>query len=229
MKAMILAAGRGERMRELTLDTPKPLLPLLGVPMIERLISKLRDAGITDLIINTAWQGKKLRDHLGNGAALGVSIQWSDEGDWPLGTAEGIRRALPLLGTQPFLLINGDLVGNFDLVHMTRLQPQNAHLLLAKNPGHNPKGDFGLEQGKLLLRSNVSEQSTTLTYLGCGIFNPQIFHHSSERELGPLLNRLLAEQQPVEGELFSGWWLDVGTPERLRLAEELLRDSPADQ
>ena len=223
MKAMILAAGRGQRMGKLTDDLPKPLLTVGGVPIIERMIKQLAAAGIVELVINIAWQGQKLRDYLGDGSALGVTISWSDEGPLPLGTAEGVRRALPLIGDDLFLLVNGDLMGEIGFSELVCQQPDHAHLLLVNNPGHHPAGDFGLVDGSLTALGTTDE---SLTYMGCGIYRPSLFLQSNQLEIGPLLNSSIKQGLTINGQKLTGWWLDVGTPERLRLAEQLLLKPP---
>ena len=220
---MILAAGRGQRMGELTNDLPKPLLTVGGVPLIERMIHQLVAAGIVDLVINIAWQGQKLRDYLGDGSRFGVTISWSEEGPLPLGTAEGVRRALPLIGDDLFLLVNGDLIGEIGFEDLIRQRPENAHLLLVDNPGHHPAGDFCLVDGLLTGLGGCAE---TLTYMGCGVYRPSLFLQSDLVNIGPLLNRALEQGLVINGQKLTGWWLDVGTPDRLRLAEQLLLNPP---
>lgn len=218
MKAMILAAGRGQRMGALTDELPKPLLEVAGLPLIERLIKRLAAAGVTELVINLAWQGEKIRAYLGDGRRWGVTIEWSNEGDLPTGTAAGVRRALPLLGEQSFLLINSDLVSDIDfaaLILTPLAQLQTAHLLLVDNPDHHPLGDFQLAQGRL-----VTEGGERLTYSGCGVFNPALIQNSAEVELGPLLLRALNRGEVITAQRHAGYWLDVGTPERLLLAQQ---------
>lgn len=215
---MILAAGRGQRMGALTDHLPKPLIKVAGQPLIERLIKQLAAAGLTELVINLAWQGEKIRAYLGDGRRWGVTIEWSDEGELPTGTAAGVRRALPLLGGEPFLLINSDLVSDIDFAALT-LRPVSrlcaAHLLLVDNPDHHPLGDFQLAGGRL-----VADGGERLTYSGCGVFNPALLRGSAELELGPLLLRALHRGEVITAERHAGYWLDVGTPGRLHQAQQ---------
>ncbi len=215
MKAMILAAGRGRRMGMLTEKLPKPLLTVAGKPLIERLIEQLVAARYTELVINIAWQGKKIRDYLGDGSRWGASITWSDEGPSPLGTALGIRRALPLLGEQPFLLINSDVVSDIDFAALSSLQIETAHLLLVNNPDHNPGGDFVLNGGRL-----VSADGEPLTYAGCGVFQPALVENSAEVNLGPIILAAVVQGKMITAQHHSGSWLDVGTPARLQQANQ---------
>lgn len=217
MRAMILAAGRGERMRPLTDHYPKPLLAAGGKPLIVHHIERLRAAGITELVINHAHLGAQLEAALGDGSALGVHIAWSREGT-ALETAGGIRLALPLLGDQPFLVINGDVYCDADPAELgaaaTRLGTQGdlAHLLLVPNPGHHPDGDFALAEGR------VQEQgSARVTFSGLGAYHPALFADLPAGEsarLAPLLRSAMAAGR-ISGALHTGYWLDVGTPERL--------------
>lgn len=219
MKAMILAAGLGTRMRPLTLHTPKPLLPVAGKPLILWHIDALRRAGFTDIVINTAWLGQRLSDYLGDGSGFGVSIQWSHEGE-PLETAGGIIKALPLLGTEPFLLVNGDIWLRQDFARLRHaLAPGRlAHLLLVENPAHNLKGDFGfgaeLAVGEVGLLS--PEPAVRYTFSGVSVIDPALFAGLPEgtRQLAPLLRQGIAEGR-VSAERIAGPWVDVGTPERL--------------
>ena len=210
-------------MGELTSDLPKPLLRVGGIPLIERMINQLVAAGIVELVINIAWQGQKLRDYLGDGSRLGVTIRWSDEGALPLGTAEGVRRALPLVGDDLFLLVNGDLIGEISFDDLIQEQPDNAQLLLVDNPGHHPAGDFCLVDGLLAGLGTCAE---ALTYMGCGVYRSSLFLQSDLANLGPLIKHALDQGLIINGQKLQGWWLDVGTPDRLRLAEQLLLNPP---
>ena len=215
MKAMILAAGRGERMRPLTDNTPKPLLKAGEYSLIELHILNLKQNGFTDLVINTAWLGEQIHQQLGDGSDYGVSIQYSDEVE-ALETAGGIKHALPLLGEDPFLVINGDIWCPFPLKNLPVLNQNTvAHLVLVNNPEHNPHGDFGIED-KLLTNSKE------LTFSGIGIYRPEFFNFSEERyPLAPLL-REAAEKNTISAEYFKGEWFDIGTPERLNQLTEKL-------
>ncbi|MDF1628933.1 MAG: nucleotidyltransferase family protein [Alcanivoracaceae bacterium] len=218
MKAMILAAGLGTRMRPLTDHTPKPLLAAGGNSLIEWHIERLQQAGFRELVINTAWLGDKLETALGDGSRYGVSIEWSREGT-PLETAGGIRRALPLLGDAPFAVINGDIWTDFDF---TRLhEPAGlAHLVLVTNPEHHPNGDFGLDSDGLV-RDNGNPR---LTFSGIGVYRPALFHElaDGEAKLAPLLRAAMCHDA-VSGEHFTGVWWDIGTPQRLEQLDAYLR------
>lgn len=215
MKAMILAAGRGERMRPLTDHLPKPLLTLAGKPLIVHHIEALSRAGITEIVINHAWLGHMLEQQLGSGQQFGVSIQYSPEGESGLETAGGIRQALPLLGAEPFLVVNGDVATDFDFTALVA-QPHSdilAHLVLVPNPVQHPNGDFAfLAQGPFL----AAEGTQQWTFSGISVFRPEFFQQvgAGKQKLAPYLRQAMQQQQ-VTGELFQGFWADIGTPERL--------------
>lgn len=218
MKAMILAAGRGERMRPLTDSLPKPLLAVGGKPLIVHHIEKLRAAGVTSLVINHAWLGHELVAALGDGSAFGVSIQWSAE-ESALETAGGIVQALPLLGSAPFLVINGDTWLDLDyrtLVNQA-LGDDLAHLWLVPNPPQHPDGDFSLESGRAVDRP-------ALTFSGVGLYSPEAFAQlpAGARKLAPLLREWMAADR-VGGSLLAGEWRDIGTVARLRELDEQLQ------
>jgi len=222
MKAMILAAGKGERMRPLTLTTPKPLVRAGGVPLIEYHLQALAAAGFTEIVINHAWLGQQIEDYLGDGSRYGVSIQYSAEGE-PLETGGGIYRALPLLGEEAFVVVNGDIWTDYDFSVLH--QPINglAHLVLADNPAHHPGGDFSLAGTQV---HDGQTQSETLTYSGIAVLHPQLFDGCSSGafKLAPLLRKAMAEGQ-VSGERLRGHWVDVGTHERLAEVEAILEAS----
>lgn len=209
---MILAAGRGARMRGLTEDRPKPLLEVGGKPLIVWQLERLRAADFGDVVINTGWRGAQLRESLGDGQRFGVTIRWSDEG-WPaLETAGGILNALPRLGPDPFLVVNADLWCDYDLGRLNGLEPEgDAHLVLVDNPAHHPSGDFALDRDRVL-----AEGSPKLTYSGIGVFRPAMFAslQPGERPLRPVLNDAI-EGNRVTGEHYDGSWMDIGSPERL--------------
>ncbi|HET9329993.1 MAG TPA: nucleotidyltransferase family protein [Steroidobacteraceae bacterium] len=211
MRAMVLAAGRGERMRPLTDTLPKPLLVVGGQPLIAWHLAALARAGITEVVINLSWLGAQLRAALGDGARYGVRISWSDEGPVPLETGGGIFHALPQLGPGPFLVVNGDIWTDIDFGRLRLEEDAHAHLMLIPNPAHHPRGDFGLEDGRV-----VSRDHDRLTYSGVGIYRPEFFAGCSAGRfpLLPLLNRAIAARR-LRGELHRGDWCDVGTPERL--------------
>jgi len=220
VKAMILAAGLGTRMRPLTDHTPKPLLQAGGRSLIEWHLLRLRDAGFTEVVINTAWLGEQLEAALGDGDRHGLSIVWSREGT-PLETAGGIRRALPLLGDGPFAVINGDIWTDFDMQRLR--EPQGlAHLVLVNNPEHHPEGDFGLDSCGYV-RDNAPAK---LTFSGIGVYHPDLFRElpDGEARLAPLL-RAAMHHDGVTGEHFAGSWWDIGTPQRLQQLDAFLRQS----
>jgi N-acetyl-alpha-D-muramate 1-phosphate uridylyltransferase len=222
MKAMILAAGRGERMRPLTDHCPKPLLSAGGKPLIVWHIERLRDAGFTELVINHAHLGAQLEAALGNGRELGVRIVWSREGT-ALETAGGIRFAARLLGEAPFLVVNGDVFTDVDFAPLAR-RPNGddlAHLVLVPNPLHHPTGDFHLADGRVR-----SEGEPKLTFSGIAVYHPALFADLPERapaKLAPLLRAAMAGGR-VSGELHAGHWLDIGTPARLAELDAWLTD-----
>ena len=225
MKAMILAAGRGERMRPLTDTCPKPLLVAGGKPLIVWHIERLAAAGITELVINHAHLGQMIEDALGDGGAFGVRIAYSPEGK-ALETAGGIARALPLLGDAPFLVVNGDVFCDADLAALCRAAESLradgplAHLVLVANPAHHPGGDFGLHPDGLI-RDAGGER---LTFAGLGAYHPALFAGLSPDEpakLAPLLRTAMANEH-VTGARLDGHWVD-GTPERLAELDARLR------
>lgn len=218
MKAMILAAGKGERMRPLTLHTPKPLLPVGGVPLIEHHIRALAAAGFRELVINHAWLGEQIEAYLGDGARLGVSIVYSAEGA-PLETGGGIARALPLLGEAPFLLVNGDVWCDYPFADLRRPLAGLAHLVLVDNPTHHPQGDFCLEGACARPRG----EQLGLTYSGIAVLDPALFAGCPPGafRLAPLLVEAMG-RDAVSGEHYRGQWVDVGTVERLAEVERRL-------
>lgn len=213
MKAMILAAGRGERMRPLTDHTPKPLLPVAGKSIIEYTINQLISEGFNDIIINHAHLGQQIESHLGNGQRFGANIQYSPEGEHALETAGGIINALPLLGNEVFLVVNGDIATDFPFAELKNLTVDLAHLVLVDNPEHHPQGDFGLDDMGMVTE-NCTEK---LTYSGIGLYRPDLFSHTpaGSSKLGPLLRQAIPNQR-VSGQKFAGFWMDIGTPERLQ-------------
>jgi MurNAc alpha-1-phosphate uridylyltransferase len=219
MKAMLLAAGRGERMRPITDSLPKPLVVVAGKPLIAWHLAALARAGIGEVVINLSWLGEQLRAALGDGREYGVRITWSEEGPVPLETGGGIFRAVPLLGPGAFLVVNADIWTDVDFARL-RLEPDaHAHLVLIPNPPHHPRGDFGLD-GDLV----VARDTQRFTYSGVGLYRPEFFSGcAAERfPLLPLLNRAIAARR-VRGEVHGGQWCDVGTAERLASLEARLR------
>jgi N-acetyl-alpha-D-muramate 1-phosphate uridylyltransferase len=220
VKAMVLAAGRGERMRPLTDQLPKPLLPVGGEPLVAHHLRALAAAGCREIVMNCSWLAEALRAALGDGQAWGVHIEYSQEPWPPLETGGGIFQALPLLGPGPFLLMNADIW--CDLPPATLQLPPGmlGHLVLVPNPQHNPGGDFGLEDGRV-----TADTGPRLTYGGMGILTPELFAGCSPGRfpLAPLL-RSAARQGRLSGELHGGGWVDVGTPERLHALRAQLGD-----
>jgi MurNAc alpha-1-phosphate uridylyltransferase len=222
MRAMILAAGRGERLRPLTDSTPKPLIPVAGTPLIEYHLRNLAGAGVKDIIINTAWLAENIHQQLGDGSAHGVTIRYSDEGT-ALETAGGIINALPLLGDEPFLVVNGDIYCELDFssiiaAHSCLADDKQAHLVLVKNPDHNPAGDFAIEDG---LIKNTGDNM--YTFSGIGIYRPAFFsgQKPGALPLAPVI-RKKSEQGLVSGEVYDGLWTDAGTLERIQQLESKL-------
>lgn len=226
MKAMVLSAGRGDRMRPLTDAMPKPLLRVAGRPLIEHAIGRLAAAGVTDLVVNLGYRGSQIRDHLGDGARLGVTIEYSDEGEPPLDTGGGVFRALDLLGDQPFLVANADIFSDFDfapLAARAAAMPDRdlAHLVLVPNPVQHPTGDFAFDDGRVL-----NDGALRLTYAGLSILRPELFWNCEDGRfsLVPLWRHAAACGQ-LGGERYDGRWSDVGTPERLAALEAQLQES----
>ncbi len=217
MKAMILAAGRGERMRPLTDHTPKPLLLAGGRPLIEHLIAALVDGGIDEIIVNTAHLGEQVEAVLGDGSRLGARMHFSPEGE-ALETGGGIYRALPVLGDEPFLVVNGDIATDFPFGTLTRLPIDLAHLVLVPNPEHHPQGDFGLSASTVLDGGEPRH-----TFGGIGVYRPALFRDcgSGRFPLAPLLRAAMV-QRSVSGQLYEGFWMDIGTVERLQTFDAYL-------
>jgi MurNAc alpha-1-phosphate uridylyltransferase len=227
MKAMILAAGRGERMRPLTDTVPKPLLEAGGKPLIVWHIERLARAGVRELVINHAHLGAQIERALGTGSRYGVTIAYSPEGE-ALETAGGIAKALPLLGTGPFLVVNGDIHTDVDFDALVRIglsgsPPVLAHLVLVDNPAHNPDGDFALD-GPYATDAGMPRY----TFSGVGIYRPELFAGivpGAKAKLAPLLIAAMRERR-VTAERHRGYWLDVGTPARLAELDRYLRMPP---
>lgn len=224
MKAMILAAGRGERMRPASDRIPKPLLPIAGKPLIAWLLERLVRAGITDIVVNVSHLGSLIERALGDGAAFGAHIVYSREVE-ALETAGGIAAALPLLGAAPFLAVNGDIYTDFDFSRLGTLADglsgagALAYLVLVDNPPHHPRGDFSLADGRIAHDGNVR-----FTFSGIGVYHPALFSPvptGAKYQLAALLSEPIAGRR-VRGERYAGTWLDVGTPERLAQLERLL-------
>jgi MurNAc alpha-1-phosphate uridylyltransferase len=225
---MILAAGRGERMRPLTDNMPKPLLPVADKPLIQHHIERLAGAGVREIVINLAWKGAMIRETLRTGAQFGVDIVYSDEGDRALETGGGIFNALPLLGIDPFLIVNGDvwtdypfekLIARFECSSLGRGGSDLAHLVLVPNPPQHSVGDFTLSNERVSERGESS-----LTYSGIGVYSAAFFDGSSPgpfKLLGLLLSAIKAGR--LSGERYAGRWFDIGTPQRLGELDAQLR------
>ena len=221
MNALIFAAGKGERMRPLTNTTPKPLLQVGGKALIVWHLEKLAAIGCQTVVINTSWLAECFEPVLGNGRHWGLKLHYSYEGPEPLETGGGMAKALPILGQQPFIAVNGDVFCDIDFAHLPRQPVGLAHLVMIDNPSHNPGGDFALNENGLL----VSEGETRLTFSGVGVYRPELLlncrsqwqqHETAHPrfKLAPILRRAMADQA-ISGEHHHGRWTDVGTPERL--------------
>ncbi len=221
MKAMILAAGRGERMRPLTDTLPKPLLRVHGKPLIVWHIENLANNGFDTIVINIAHLGEKIPALLGDGGQWGVQIFYSDERDsGALESAGGIKKALALLGEETFLVVNGDIFCDYAFNPFFQLKDKLAHLILVPNPQHNKKGDFALQNG---LITNAKKY----TFSGIGYYSPKLFADVllQKSPLAPLLREAAAKEQ-VSGEVFNNMWHDIGTPKRLEAINELYKNPP---
>jgi len=228
MKAMILAAGRGERMRPLTDDCPKPLLAVGGKPLIVWHLERLATAGFREVVINHAHLGSLLEETLGNGSRWGLNIDWSPEPPGALETAGGIANALPLLGIEPFLVINGDIFCDWNFARAANIAKQMttdlAYLVLVPNPPQHPTGDFALGAGRV-----AAEGHECLTFAGISVYQPRFFAGltpGQPAKLAPLLRAAMATNQ-VGGELHAGRWEDIGTPQRLAALNRELHYEPA--
>jgi MurNAc alpha-1-phosphate uridylyltransferase len=215
---MILAAGLGERLRPITDKIPKPLIKIAGKPLIEYHLQNLKSAGFNEVIINLSHLGEMIEKHLGDGSRFGLNIEYSHEGEQPLETAGGIIHALPLLGEKPFLVINSDIWCNHSLSFANLPTDKLAHLILVKNPKHNPDGDFVYEFGKI-----YNTGKNYYTFSGMGIYDPKLFKNFAAEKLAlaPIL-RSAIDQEMVSAEYFTGQWFDIGTQERLAEAEIFL-------
>ncbi|MGS2724229.1 N-acetylmuramate alpha-1-phosphate uridylyltransferase MurU [Porticoccus sp. GXU_MW_L64] len=226
MKAMILAAGYGKRMRPLTDTTPKPLLPAGGKLLIEYHLERLAAAGVTELVINTAWLGQQIQDYVGDGSRYGVQVQWSPESE-PLETGGGIYAALPLLGEQPFLVLNGDIWTDFPFRQLAQrglAQDEQAHLVLVPNPAQHPQGDFVMDGQQRVNYPDGSGQRT-FTFSGISLLRPQSFaSYQPSQSAFPLWDVLRPAMAAgtVSGQSYHGHWFDIGTVERLQALDKRL-------
>lgn len=209
-RAMILAAGRGQRLRPLSDRLPKALMEVEGKPLIGHLLTALAAAGVREAVVNLCWLGEMIRARLGDGSDYGISIRYSDEGDTALDTGGGIRRALPLLGKEPFWVVNADVRTGFPFASSHGRPGDLAWLMLVPNPSHNPAGDFRLRDGR------VGRKGPRYTFGGVSILAPELFRKAEEERFGlaPLL-RAAADDGRVSGALYEGYWADAGTVERL--------------
>jgi MurNAc alpha-1-phosphate uridylyltransferase len=216
MRAMILAAGRGERLRPLTDALPKPLVDVGGKPLIEYHLESLAGAGFRNVVINQGHLGDMLPRALGDGRRWGIEIHWSDEQPEALETGGGIFQALPHLGSAPFLVINGDIWTDYPFARLRAVKCDRAHLVMVPNPEHNPEGDFSLEGARILATGQ-----NPLTFSGIGVYHPRLFAgcRAGKFSIVPLL-RAAMEKYLVTGEVYPGGWNDIGTLERLEAARQ---------
>lgn len=238
MKALVFAAGLGERMRPLTDTTPKPLLPAGGKPLIAWHLEKLAACGVRDVVVNTSWLADRFPQALGDGSRWGLRLHYSFEGDTPLETGGGMLRALPLLhdatvSDAAFIAVNGDVWTDYDFARLPLDPPAVAHLVLVDNPNHNPAGDFALRNDGTV----TSHGAHPLTFSGIGVYRPSLFKDwraaivsdapgadatPPRFKLAPLLRAAMSRAE-VDGEHHHGRWTDVGTPQRLQQLDRELR------
>ena len=221
MKAIVLAAGRGERMRPITDRIPKPLVPVCGKPLIAYHLESLARAGVRDVVINLSHLGSQIPAALGDGSRYGVHISYSDEGPVPFETGGGIFNALPLLGPAPFIVVNGDIWTDFDFSGFTLDAGAHARLVMVPNPPHVARGDFGLD-GDFIIES----ERDRYTYSGIGVYSPEFFAgcEPGRFPLLPLLKRAIAARR-LRGQVYRGDWSDIGTPARLAELEQRLQSA----
>ncbi len=211
MRAMILAAGRGERLRPLTDSIPKPLVEVGGKPLIEHHIQALAKAGFREIVINQGHLGDKLPLAMGDGSRWNITIHWSDEQPEALETGGGIYKALPLLSSSPFLVVNGDIWTDYPYSRLRAIKCDRAHLVMIPNPPQHPAGDFALHKARIR-----NDGENKLTFSGIGVYHPRLFDGCTAGKFSvvPLL-RSAMENHLVTGEEYRGGWADIGTPERL--------------
>ena len=219
MRAMILAAGRGERLRPLTDTTPKPLLPVGGRPLIDYHLENLANAGFREIVINLAHQGEKIRETLGSGSNWGLNITYSPEPPNALDTGGGIHNALSLLGEAPFAIINGDVFSEYPLARLRAIKCDHAHLVMVPNPAHNPNGDFAISGGYV-----TNDVEPRYTFAGISVYHPRFFDSESGGRFSvvPMLLKAMSLQN-VTGEMYKGVWHDIGTLERLETLQVHLK------
>ena len=218
---MILAAGRGERMRPLTDSTPKPLLKVAGKMLIEYHLEKLKAAQITEVVINHAWLGEKIEKALGDGSRYGLNIHYSAETE-ALETAGGIVNALPIIDDDEFIVINGDIFCDYDISELPSVLTGLAHLVLVNNPLHNPNGDFALTTSGTVEQSGENK----LTFSGIGVYHSDLFVglQNTKQALAPILRQAM-DQHQVTGESYQGVWHDIGTSKRLNELDLFIRNN----
>tara|TARA_B100000029_G_scaffold366229_1_gene359607 strand:+ start:688 stop:1326 length:639 start_codon:yes stop_codon:yes gene_type:complete len=205
MKAMILASGRGERMMPITKDIPKPMLKIGNVTLLEDKIIRLAESGITEIIINIGYLGYQIKDHVGDGSKYGIEIIISDEGDMPIGTANGIRKILDFFNNENFIVVNADIWTNYLYIDLNEklTKDKYAHLVLVNNPNYL-NGDFSLNNNNLI-------KGNDFTFSGIGVYNPELFKKYNDKELGNILRK----EKEITAEIYQGDWSDIGTVERL--------------
>lgn len=211
MRAMILAAGRGERLRPITDDMPKPLIEVGGQSLLERHLENLRAAGITSVVINLGWLGDRIVEHIGTGARFDLEVIYSQEGDNILETGGGIHKALPMLGNEPFLVVNGDIYTDMPVPDVSLDGDTLGHLVMVPTPDYRDSGDFNLEEG--FVRNGVD---AAYTFSGVAFYRPAFFDgcEAGRFSIAPML-REAADRGQLSGSLYEGRWADAGTPERL--------------
>jgi len=225
MKAMILAAGRGERMRPLTDNTPKPLLIAGAKHLIEYHLLNLAAAGFNEVVINVAWLGQQIIDTIGNGEKYNLSIMYSNEGEQALETGGGIYNALPLLGDEPFLVVNGDVWTDYPFKQLYQFPLKDkAHLVLVNNPPHHPHGDFILSN-KRLIDAPKNNHTDKFTFSGIGVYSADFFNVQTKKKypLAPMIKNYII-QNKISAELYNGQWMDIGTQQRLVDLNAILRE-----
>ena len=214
MKAMILAAGRGNRLRPLTDKRPKPLVQVGNDTLIEHHIKNIARAGFESIVINTAYMGEMIRNRIGDGTRYNIPIEYSDEGEQALETGGGISYALPLLGDQPFLVVSADIYCDISFDHQFQMDNKDMHLIMVHNPAHHPNGDFSESE------LNISDKNDRLTYSGIAYIHPKLFTH--EERVFPLINtiRECINRNTINASVYTGVWFDIGTANRLHEANK---------